>query len=73
MNIRPDPPGDIPMKIAVWPDGTWCDALDVERHQREAGLGDDYAIYSADSDEHADAIAIRVQRTGCPDGIQRRR
>lgn len=49
------------MKIAVWPDGTWCEHHQIESTMREAGLSDDYAVFSADSEATAERIATNIQ------------
>ena len=32
------------IKIAYWPNDSWCYLEEVERYQHEAGLSDDYAV-----------------------------
>jgi hypothetical protein len=49
------------MKIAVWPCGSWCPTENVEQYSRDVGLGDDYARFTADSEEMAERIALNVQ------------
>lgn len=51
------------MKIAVWPDGTWCDMYEVNQMTH---LSDDYAVYSVDSVDAAERIAEAACR--CADG-----
>lgn len=49
------------MRIAVWPDGDWCELRDVEEHLRN-GKSDDYEVHVADSEAMAEQVAERVSR-----------
>ena len=54
------------MKIAVWPDGTWCEHQQIESTMRDVGLSDDFAVFSADSEATAERIAANFQAGRAP-------
>mgnify|MGYP001031795732 CR=1 FL=1 len=54
------------MKIAVWPDGTWCEHQQIESTMRDVGLSDDFAVFSADSEATAERIAANIQAGRAP-------
>lgn len=49
------------MKIAVWPDGTWCEHQQIESTMRDVGLSDDFAVITTDSEATAERIAANIQ------------
>lgn len=48
------------MKIAVWPNGQWCELSNVEHFRDEQALSDDYATHTACSEDEAERIAERA-------------
>jgi hypothetical protein len=54
------------MKIAVWSDGTWCQHHEIEATMNNQGLSDDFAVFSADSEDAAERIANNIQAGRSP-------
>lgn len=48
------------MRIAVWPDGDWCELKEVKEYLQ--WKSDDYSTHNADSEAMAERIAEDVAR-----------
>lgn len=54
------------MKIAVWPNGHWCEHLDAGATMRQQNLSDDFAVFTVDSEEAAERVAANIEAGRSP-------